>query len=163
MTIRKFFLVYAACCGLLLTSAVRADENPLHKGGFHYNEAGQTPPQGDGLYKDLGGSEKIAAFTSDFVGMIVKDDQIGHFFQGVNTDRLTRMLTAQFIELSGGPASYKGREMAETHAGMGVTNADFNRLAEVLQIAMDRQDVPFSTQNRLVGLLASMQRDVVTK
>jgi hemoglobin len=163
MTLRNLTLALIACSGLLLVAGAHADEDPLHKGGFHYNQAGQTPPHDDGLYQDLGGSEKIAIFTKDFVGMIVKDEQIGHFFQGVNTDRLTRMLTAQFIELSGGPAAYKGREMAETHAGMGVTNADFNRLAEILQIAMDNNGVPFSTQNRLVALLASMQRDVVTK
>ena len=163
MTIRALTIALVTCSGLLLNGHARAEGDPLHKGGFHYNDAGQTPPHDDGLYKDLGGLEKITAFTRDFVGLIVKDERIGHFFTGVNTSRLTRMLTAQFIELSGGPAAYKGREMAETHADLGVTVGDFNRLTEILQIAMDQNGVPYSTQNRLVGLLASMRRDVVTK
>jgi len=73
------------------------------------------------------------------------------------------MLTDQFIELSGGPVTYHGRDIAEVHSTLGITNADFNRLAENLQVAMDHHGVPFPTQNRLVALLASMQRAVVTK
>jgi hemoglobin len=53
--------------------------------------------------------------------------------------------------------------MAEVHSTLGITNADFNRLAEDLQVAMDHHGVSFPTQNRLVALLASMQRVVVTK
>jgi hemoglobin len=141
----------------------RAEENPLYKGGFQYNDAGTTPAKDDSLYRALGGSEKIAAFTRDFVGLIYQDDQIGKYFVGVDRDHLTAMLIAQFIELSGGPGRYQGRDMAETHKGLNIGNSDFNRLAEDLQTAMDRNDVGFATQNRLVALLASMQRAVVTR
>ena len=56
-----------------------------------------------------------------------------------------------------------GRDMAQLHRSMGITNADFDRLAENLQVSMEHHDVPFATQNRLVALLASMQRVIVTK
>jgi hemoglobin len=152
--------------GLLVVAggdATNAEENPLYKGGFPYNNAGTTPSSDDSLYRALGGSEKITAFTREFVGLIYQDEQIGKYFTGVDRDHLTAMLIAQFTELSGGPAHYQGRDMGETHKGLNISNSDFNRLAEDLQVAMDHNDVAFATQNRLVALLASMQRAVVTR
>ncbi len=134
-----------------------------HKGGFQYNQFGATPPTDDALFQALGGTEKITAFTKDFVARLAADNRIGKYFQGVDLDHLAQMLTEQFIELSGGPVKYSGREMTEVHQGLGIHNADFNRLAEDLQVSMDKFDVPFTTQSRLIALLASMQRAVVTE
>ncbi|MGO8915128.1 MAG: group I truncated hemoglobin [Stellaceae bacterium] len=161
--IRKSLVALALCLALPVSAMAQAEKNDLFKGGFQYNDMGATPPKDDSLYRALGGKEKIAAFTTEFVGLIAKDDRIGHFFVDIDLDHLGQMLTDQFIELSGGPVAYAGRDMAEVHRSLGIANADFNRLAEDLQAAMDHHDVPFATQNRLVALLASMQRAVVTK
>lgn len=117
----------------------------------------------DALYRDLGGQEKIAAFTDDFVERLTKDPRIQGQFASANLPHLKKMLTEQFISLAGGPATYTGRNMTEAHASMGLRNFDFNALVEDLQFAMDAAKVPFFTQNRLLALLAPMQRDVVTK
>ena len=159
----RILAVVAAIGAVAPAVAADADKNPLFKGGFQYNDAGTRPATNDGLYQALGGKEKIGAFTAEFVDLIGKDDRIGHYFAGVDLDHLRQMLTDQFIELSGGPVTYVGRDMNEVHSSLGITRADFNRLAEDLQVAMDHHGVPFSTQNRLIALLASMQRAVVTK
>jgi len=44
-----------------------------------------------------------------------------------------------------------------------VTRAKFNAVAEDLQTAMERTGLPYWTQNRLMALLAPMQRDIVTQ
>ena len=41
--------------------------------------------------------------------------------------------------------------------------AQFNALAEDLQVAMERTGVPPRFQNKLMARLAPMQRDIVTK
>jgi len=153
----------ALCLAAPLTALAQSQNNELYKGGFQYNSVGATPAKDDSLYRALGGQEKISAFTAEFVGLIAKDDRIGHFFANIDLDHLKQELTDQFVELSGGPVAYGGRDMAEVHSTLGITNADFNRLAEDLQVAMDHNGIPFATQNRLVALLASMQRAVVTK
>lgn len=117
----------------------------------------------DSLYRDLGGKDKIAAFTADFVDLLVKDPRIQHHFKDTNIPRLKMLLTEQFIDLAGGPVKYSGSEMKGLHADMGIRNFDFNALVEDLQTAMDRASVPFFTQNKLLALLAPMQRDIVTK
>jgi hemoglobin len=156
-------LIPAALLLLLAGPLALAGEDAPARGGFQYGSQGAAPGNDDSLYQALGGENKIAAFTKDFVARVAKDDRIGHYFKTVNLDRLARRLTEQFIDLSGGPVKYKGGNMADVHDSLGVTNADFNRLAENLQMSMDKFDVPFATQNRLVALLAPMQRVIVTK
>lgn len=117
----------------------------------------------DSLYRDLGGKEKIELFTNDFVDILLQDPRIKDFFKDTNIPRLKMLLAEQFISLAGGPVKYSGADMKSVHTGLNIRNADFNALAEDLQIAMDRAKVPFFTQNRLIALLAPMQRDIVTK
>jgi hemoglobin len=53
--------------------------------------------------------------------------------------------------------------MAESHAGLGITRADFNALVEDLQTAMNARGIPFRAQNKLLAVLAPMHREVVTE
>jgi len=117
----------------------------------------------DSLYLALGGKPQIQAFTEVFVDLLVADDRIKAKFEDANIPRLKRLLTEQFCALSGGPEPYTGRDMGDAHAKLALTNGDFNALVEDLQTAMDRADISFTVQNRLLALLAPMQRDVVTR
>lgn len=117
----------------------------------------------DTLFQALGGKEGIQKFTNEFVGIILEDPRIKESFKDTDMQRLALLLGEQFCDLAGGPCKYKGRDMKETHAKLGLNNANFNALAEDLQIAMERSGVPSSTSNKLVAKLAPMQRDVVTK
>jgi hemoglobin len=53
--------------------------------------------------------------------------------------------------------------MKDTHAGMGITAAQFNALAEDLYAALKHHGVPYAMQNKLMVLLAPMQRDIVER
>ena len=72
-------------------------------------------------------------------------------------------INEQFCAALGGGCTYTGGDMKSVHAGMNVTNAQFNALAEDLYHAMTTVGVPYHTQNKIIGLLAPMQRDIVTK
>lgn len=115
----------------------------------------------DSLFQSLGGKESIKAFTKDFVDIVFADPRIKEHFGRADKGRLEFMLSEQFCELAGGPCKYAGRNMRDTHAGMGIDNRAFNALAEDLQIAMERAGVPYQTGNKLIALLAPMQRDIV--
>ncbi|PXX45365.1 group I truncated hemoglobin [Undibacterium pigrum] len=117
----------------------------------------------DALYQSLGGKTGISTFVNSFVAIVLEDTRINKAFKETDTERLASLLTEQFCELSGGPCKYSGRSMAESHKDMQVTNAHFNALAEDLQIAMEKHDIPSSVQNRLIAKLAPMQRPIVTK
>lgn len=127
------------------------------------NPAGADPILGDAIYKAFHEKEGIGRIMEDFVPRIVADPRIGKHFAGINLVRLRFELTQQVCYLTGGPCEYTGKDMKAVHEGLGLQNADFNALAEDLQLSMDKEHVSFTAQNRLLAKLAPMQRVIVTK
>ena len=117
----------------------------------------------DSLYTELGGSAGIRRVVADLVPALRADTRINAAFDGVDFERLTAKLEEQFCEVSGGPCKYTGKDMKSIHEDLKVSHAHFNALVEDLQGAMQRNDVPSRTQNRLLARLAPMHREVVTK
>ena len=117
----------------------------------------------DSVYRAFGEKAGIQTLMKDFVVRLKADAKIGHFFKDTKTEHLVTQLTDQLCKVSGGPCVYEGAPMAESHRDLEIGRADFNRLVEVLQDAMDASGIPFSAQNRMLALLAPMHRDIVTK
>ena len=115
----------------------------------------------DALFQDLGGRDKISAFTRDLVDRIGKDPRIAHFFAESDMGRLHDRLTDMVCHLTGEKRRYRGANMYRAHEGLGIRDADFDALVEDLEAAMDDYDVPWSTQARLLAVLAPIKRDVV--
>ncbi len=116
-----------------------------------------------GLMAQFGGVEKLQKMTDEFVELLLVDPRIMDKFKTTNVPKLKILLGQQFCQLIDNSCAYTGKDMKSAHAGMGLNNADFNALAEDLQIVFEKHGVPFAAQNKLVAKLASMQRDVVTK
>jgi len=120
-------------------------------------------PVDDELYRALGGRDAIQRFTDDFYDRLLKDARLAPFFEGINMKHLRRVLADYFCVVAGGPCVYDGVGMKDSHAHLGITKGDFNRLVEHLQGAMDAAGLPFATQNRLLARLAFSHREIVTK
>jgi len=116
----------------------------------------------DPLFDALGGKPGIDALVQDFVPRLVADATIGAFFKDTNLRELKKQLADQLCAVSGGGCTYEGDDMKHAHATMKIAKADFNRMVEVLQDAMDARAIPFADQNRLLARLAPMHRDVIT-
>ena len=115
------------------------------------------------LYDDLGGEAGVVAVVDQFLFNLADDKRINHFFVDTNLKRFRDKLIEQFCALSGGPCTYSGDSMAESHAGMGVNPAAFNALVEDLIEAMEKCSIATGAQNRLLALLAPMHKDVIEK
>lgn len=112
------------------------------------------------LYEQLGQRTGIADIVEDLLYLIVDDERINEHFAGVDIQQFHRHLTDQLCNLSGGPCTYTGRSMRESHADMNITATEFNALAEDLILAMEKNDVPAAAQNRLIKLLVPMYPDI---
>jgi hemoglobin len=117
----------------------------------------------DSTYQGLGGQQGIKNIVATLVTLIKADVRIKESFSDSDMKHVAMRLEEQFCVLSGGPCKYEGEPMKESLGGLKVTNAQFNALAEDLQVAMERHGVASAVQNRLVAKLAPMQRDIVTK
>lgn len=124
---------------------------------------GQSAVADDSLYRAFGGRDNLAKIVDDATDRWVADERIKDTFDNINLVRFKNLLVDQLCELTGGPCQYKGRDMYKSHKGLHLNVAEFNALVEGLQLAMEKYDIPFWTQNKLLVLLAPMERDVVTR
>ena len=113
------------------------------------------------LYDRLGGQSAIVAVIDGFVGRCAADDRINAKFARTDVPRLKSMLVDQVASATGGPATYTGRSMRETHDGMAVTGGEFDALVEDLVATLNKFVVPDVSQGQLLGILGPLRGDIV--
>jgi hemoglobin len=113
------------------------------------------------LYERLGGLEAITAVVDSFVGRCADDPRINPKFVRTDVPRLKKMLIDQVCEASGGPCTYTGRSMKETHDGMAVTSGEFDALVEDLVMTLDGFNVPEAEKQELLSVLGAMRGEIV--
>lgn len=116
----------------------------------------ETTDPSETLYQQLGERSGIANIVEDLLYLIVEDDRINEQFRGVDVRQFHTNLTDQLCELSGGPCTYSGRKMRESHSDMNVTDTQFNALAENLILAMEQNNIATGAQNRLIKKLVPL-------
>ena len=112
------------------------------------------------LYQKLGETSGITKIVDNFVIQISKTQQIKHYFQDVDIALFRERLIEQLCVISDGPCKYEGLDMATSHEGLGITDADFNTVVRLLRQAMNQAEVPYTTQNALLERLAPMHKDI---
>lgn len=123
---------------------------------------GATPLTETKTFEDFGGRDGLVALMDDFMVILIADPRTKPFFDTPKKDFIKAMLVEQICEILNGGCKYSGRDMASAHANMKVNRAAFNALVEDLQIAMDKRNIPFSSQNVLLAKLAPMYRTIET-
>ncbi len=123
----------------------------------------QQPPKSDQLYRDLGEQAGITRIVEGMLLNIAEDPRIVRHFEDIDIVRLRDKLVEQLCVEAGGPCTYTGDSMEESHKGQHLTPSDFNALVENLQDAMDAEGVPTPAQNRLLARLAPMRAQVIDR
>ena len=113
------------------------------------------------LYDRLGGIDAINAVTESWVARVGGDDRANGKFVRTDILRLMKHVADQLCEVTGGPCTYTGRSMRETHAGMGTTAGEFDVVMGHLRATLDELNVPKTEQDGLAGLLMPMRDDIV--
>jgi len=109
----------------------------------------------------FGGQDGLKRIAVRTVEILLSDTRIKDRFSRTNLPRLRKLLAEQFCVVLDGPCTYSGREMAETHLHLNISEAELNALVEDLQTAMDDQGIAFASQNLLIARLAPMKPDIV--
>ena len=113
------------------------------------------------LYERLGGLDAITAAVDSFVARGAGDDRINQKFARTDVPRLKKEFTDQLCEATGGPCTYTGRNMRDTHAGMKVTDGEWDAFFQDLAAVLDEFKVPAAEQKELVDLLLPMRDEIV--
>lgn len=117
----------------------------------------------DTLYQQLGGQPGVAAIVEDFTLRLADDPDIVGFFAHSNIDRFVASLEEQLCEISDGPCVYQGPPMDRAHQHMGLSDAHFNAVVEHMQGALIEQGVPTGARNQLLGRLARLHGEIMSR
>ena len=118
------------------------------------------------LYERLGGYNAVAAVVDDFVGRLVPDKQFERFFAGHSTDskrRIRQHIVDQLCAAAGGPCVYTGRTMKDSHAGLGISEAEWDAAAKHLVASLDKFKVPEPEEKELLAFVNGLKADIVEK
>lgn len=156
------FLV-ASVGGGCASPAARPDDACAEPSASSSATAAAAAPAAKSLYERLGGLPAITAVVDTFLGKVAADARINHFFATADVPRLRGHLIDQICAATGGPCTYKGRDMKTTHRGMRVDDAAFGALVEDLVAALDHHQVPAQEKGELLAALAAMRGDIVQR
>ena len=138
----------------------------LCSGAFAPIASAQTPQQPPSLYKRLGGYDALAAVTDDFIGRLIADPQMQRFFVGHSNDskaRIRQLIVDQLCNVTGGPCVYIGRTMKAAHAGMGITQANWDGAVQHLVATLTKFNVPQKEKDEVLAAVSSLKADIVEK
>jgi hemoglobin len=110
------------------------------------------------------GRDAIALVVDDFVANLISDARVNARFKALkpaDVPRVKSNLADQLCEAAGGPCSYYGKDMKTVHAGMKITEAEWNATFEDLVKALDKNKIPDKEKSELLGVLGPMKKDIV--
>ena len=90
-----------------------------------------------------------------------RDDRINQKFARTNLERLTKEFIDELCEDTGGPCTYTGLSMKQSHTNMGVMNGEFDAFMEDLVVVLDDFKVGKADQEQLLNLLRPDAADIV--
>jgi hemoglobin len=121
------------------------------------------------LWERLGGEAKVKKVVDDFVDLAANDPKVnftrtGKFkLEPAAVAKLKKDLVAFISAATGGPLKYPGKSMKEVHAGMGITDAEFNASAADLKRALEMNEVGPAEINQLLQIVGTTRKDIVEK
>lgn len=115
------------------------------------------------LYERLGGGDAIKAVVNQFVDNNNADEMIAHRWKSSDVPALKEHLVDLICQETGGPCVYFGAAMDVSHAGLKITEEEFNRVAGNLIKALDKFEVPEKEKGELLAIVGSLKGKVVGK
>ncbi len=114
------------------------------------------------LYDAIGGHAALVAAVNGLFGRLLADPELAPFFPGGVGERHRRYVVTMLAEALGGPHRYRGPGLADSHQGLGITGAQFDRTAAHLVATLDGLGVPADLASQVIALVAGLRPAVVT-
>ena len=115
------------------------------------------------LYEAIGGEPALVAVVDDFYGRVLADAQLAAFFAGANMPKLKGRQVEFFAAALGGPDLYQGGSMRQVHAGRGISQADFDRVAFHLGGALADAGVPPEIITKVTAAILPLAGEIVSR
>ncbi len=121
----------------------------------------------DTLWDRLGGEAGVKKLVNDILVIAIEDPKVNLLRNGkIKLDakgmaHFKQMLVEMISEKTGGPLKYTGLTMKVVHAGMKITEAEFNALAEVVAGVLLKNKVTEADIKAVMEFINSTKKDIV--
>ncbi len=119
---------------------------------------------GSSLYERLGGYDAISAVANNLLPRLINDETLGRFWLHRGTDGVERekQLLIDFLSHNaGGPMYYTGRDMKPTHAGMRISETDWQRFIGHVNETLDHFELGSAERNDVLSFIESTKTEIV--
>jgi hemoglobin len=114
------------------------------------------------IYESIGGAPAVHAAVESFYTRLLDDPEIAPFFTDTDMRRLKSHQRSFIAAAIGGPEIYSGRDLGTAHAGLDITDADFDRVVAHLVQTLADLGVPAATIGRIGETLEPLRGQIVT-
>jgi hemoglobin len=128
-----------------------------------------APPKKSTLWERLGGESGVRKVVVDFTLMALEDKKVNFLrngkyqLDGKGAQHLQQLIVEWISSKAGGPLAYTGRSMAESHKGMGITDAEFDALVADMVTVLKKYKVSDADIKTLGEAVEATRKDIVEK
>jgi hemoglobin len=119
------------------------------------------------LYDRLGGVYNIATVVDDFIDRIMVDarlnanPRVDEAHHRVSAAGFKYLVTEMVCWATGGPQTYTGRSMGDSHRHLMITEGEWQAFMDDLQQTFEKFDVPEPEQQELRAIVESTKEAIV--
>lgn len=134
--------------------------------GRSFAQGKQDKPAAKSLYQRMGGYDVIAGVVDDFINQLKADPAFKRFGGGRAMDSLKRtrqLVVDQICMLAGGPCIYIGRDMKTAHAGLQITDKEWDLSINMFKNSLDKFKVQGREKQEFIAMLQKLKPDIAEK
>src|SRR5919202_1481112 len=119
------------------------------------------------LYDRLGGIYNIATVVDDFIDRIMVDPRLNanprvdEAHHRVSPPGFKYLVTEMVCWASGGPQTYSGRSMGDSHRHLMITEEEWEAFMDDFQQTLDKFEVPQPEQDEVKAIVESTKEAIV--
>lgn len=113
-------------------------------------------------FERVGGTPAVIAVVDEFYDRVVSDPELEVFFRTVDLTNLRRHQVQLISQVLGGPVTYDGSDLKVAHADLAIEPQHFQRVATHLVATLQSAEVDADIIERVGGVLAAAEPDIVT-
>jgi hemoglobin len=120
------------------------------------------------LYERLGGVYAIAVVVDDFIDRVMTDGRLNanprvdEAHHRVSPQGFKYYVTEMLCWAGGGPQTYSGRPMVDSHRHLRITAGEWDAFMDDLGQTLTKFDVPAQERGEVVAIVESTRADIVT-
>ena len=124
-------------------------------------------PKETTLWDRLGGEMGVKKIVDDFLGVAIENPDINLLRGGkVKLDlkavtNLKKMMVDFISAATGGPLKYEGKDLKSAHAGMKITEKEFDAFIKVFGEVLERNKIAKADIDELMKVMNATKKDIV--